>query len=381
MLAQIFAPGGPDCSRETARACVADLYEAFHKAAPIVGEITGLEGEAKRATRVQAVVVDRPGWAYGASQSLKEMSARAAQRGCDMGKEALSSAAVAVGTTAMARMILGQFDPYYVDPYYAGTQPSPRRHRSDSERVAEDLSALDSRAADVPPANFPSADASSRSYGRLLLVAPNVCDFIQRYNLDQKDVCLWVCAHEFTHAVQYQAAPWLADFIVDHFAYILAHIDDDQVLESDSARRLMAVMSVLEGHAQYVMNAVGASHMPSKKRIIDAMGRKRHEGGALKKRIMKMFGFDQKAAQYRRGDAFVQAVIDKAGRDCLNRVWQSGYAMPTLQELDDPQAWIDRMAASCSSGRVSSSSGGAPVEIAVPAASAKDSLSAEDSRR
>jgi putative hydrolase len=100
-------------------------------------------------------------------------------------------------------------------------------------------------------------------------------------------------------------------------------------------------MSVLEGHADVVMDSVGPQVIPTWAKIRrDFSARRRRTGFASI--IGKLFGLDAKLAQYANGAAFCKAVIDTAGMDTLNRVFNSAADMPTLSELHDPDAWLAR---------------------------------------
>ena len=289
----LISPGGPAVTPEAAQAYAADLHRAAADALPLVAEITGLPAEAARAGQVPVIVVDRPGWAQAVAQQLAAMQELAGEK-----VPGLSSASVALGAAVLARMILGQFDPYW------GTD------------------------------------------GRLILTAPNIAQFRQQYDLDQRDLCLWVCVHELTHAVQYQTAPWINEFIVSKFTQVLAEIEgtqSDSFFTTGAMGELNAVMSVLEGHAQYAMNSVSVALMPGKQRIIAAMERKRNEKKLLQCKLAQLLSLDKKAAQYNEGEKFTRAVISEVGLAGFNRVWHDTESMPTFAELKNPQQWIKRM--------------------------------------
>jgi hypothetical protein len=176
---------------------------------------------------------------------------------------------------------------------------------------------------------------------RLLLVAPNAAAFAAKYSLDRRDLSLWISVHELTHAAQFAAAPWIVDYLVSRLRSLLEQ--DDVDLESGSAAEAMSMMSLLEGHAEHVMNAVPLSLMPSKRRLVSSMERRRAAKNPLKSVLSKAFGLDLKAAQYRRGSAFVGAVVDAVGHAGFNKVWENPLHAPTPEEIDAPSAWIQRV--------------------------------------
>ena len=42
------------------------------------------------------------------------------------------------------------------------------------------------------------------------------------------------------------------------------------------------------------------------------------------------------------GEAFCNAIIEKAGIEALMRVWEGPDALPTLVEIREPQRWLAR---------------------------------------
>ena len=327
--ALLIAPGGPAFTQTSAQAFAADLHEGAEKAHSIVSGLTGLHTAAEAARDVPAIVLDRPGWAYGAAQSIDAMVTLS-----HSSVTGFNSVTVGVCVAAIARFVMGQYDPYtgIAEKYEQGKGGVP----GDSEGVCA--------AGEVCSAG--EVHEQEKSHGRILLNAPVIAQFCSQYDLDQRDLCTWVCVHEFTHAVQYHEAPWLKDYVLDHFVRILGEGAEDGSFESDEARELMAVMSLLEGHAEFVMNTVPVARMPGKNRIISAMDNKRKEKNAFMRVLAKNLSLDKKAQQYKDGAQFVKQVHELAGQEIFNRVWASPAAVPTVEELSSPEAWIARITAS-----------------------------------
>jgi coenzyme F420 biosynthesis associated uncharacterized protein len=107
--------------------------------------------------------------------------------------------------------------------------------------------------------------------------------------------------------------------------------------------RLTAVMTLLEGHGEYVMNGVGPSVIPT----VDEIGRKfsqrRRGQNPADRLVRKLFGLDMKARQYAEGAAFVRAVVERAGMASFNRVWTSPNTLPTKAEIAKPELWLRRV--------------------------------------
>lgn len=230
-----------------------------------------------------------------------------------------------------------------------------------------------------------------REKGQLLIVAPNVVEVERELEVSTDDFRLWVCIHEATHSAQFGAVPWLRDHFMSEVAAFgtasKRHPDDpgpnaaeavasaayrfvEQVrktasvladstrdtdsdtsiidlMTSDKQRevmdRLTALMTLLEGHADYVMDGVGPQVVPSVDVIRERFDRRRHAGGLLQRLVRRLLGMDVKLKQYVQGKEFAKTVIDARGMDGFNLVWESPQNLPTLEEINEPQRWIARV--------------------------------------
>ncbi|MEV8474638.1 zinc-dependent metalloprotease [Streptomyces sp. NPDC051173] len=216
--------------------------------------------------------------------------------------------------------------------------------------------------------------------GRLLLVAPNIVHVERELDVDPHDFRLWVCLHEETHRTQFTAVPWLRDHIEGEIQAFLGETEVDPATllervreaaqslaggrppqdEEEGGRsivdlvqtpaqreilgRLTAVMSLLEGHADYVMDGVGPAVVPSVTEIREKFQQRRATGaGRLDAALRKLLGLDAKLRQYRDGERFVRAVVDQVGMDGFNRVWTSPNTLPTKTEIAKPADWVARV--------------------------------------
>jgi coenzyme F420 biosynthesis associated uncharacterized protein len=108
--------------------------------------------------------------------------------------------------------------------------------------------------------------------------------------------------------------------------------------------RITAFMSLIEGHAEYVMNAVPSSVIPSQEAIEKRFAARRRKGGnALDRMLRRVLGLDAKTRQYIDGSAFVRTVIDRVGLDGFNAIWTSRQTLPTKAEIAEPLSWIKRV--------------------------------------
>lgn len=214
----------------------------------------------------------------------------------------------------------------------------------------------------------------------LLLVTPNVVAVERSLKVPTSDFRLWVCLHEVTHRVQFAEAPWMADLMRDAAGQLSAAVDEPigdiagrlvsavrdlrepegkpmsqrgmlglmRALQAEPQResldRMLALGTLLEGHADHVMDAVGPSVVPSVVRIRRAFdSRRRRSSNPIHRVVRILLGMDAKIAQYVHGKKFVDAVVAKVGMAQFNAVWSGPDALPTLGEIDKPDAWIARV--------------------------------------
>ncbi len=95
-------------------------------------------------------------------------------------------------------------------------------------------------------------------------------------------------------------------------------------------------MSLLEGHADVVMDGVGPDVVPSVATIREKFQRRRAGANSLDRTVRRLLGIEAKMRQYRDGAKFVNGVVDKVGMDGFNQVWESAETLPTLDEISDP---------------------------------------------
>ena len=207
--------------------------------------------------------------------------------------------------------------------------------------------------------------------GLIYFVGPNLMEAEHRYALTPADFRLWVAIHEVTHRVQFSSAPWLRAFLggmVDEYLGTVT-LDPHQMMDqlkraAEEAKtgsgpggvlrlltpeqraifdRTQAMMSLLEGHASFVMNEVGDEHVRTLPRLKRALQARRQVRG-FEHRVQRAIGFDQKVAQYDAGERFVREVVGRLGMSGFNLVWESREHLPRPGEIGDPASWIARVA-------------------------------------
>ncbi len=209
--------------------------------------------------------------------------------------------------------------------------------------------------------------------GLIYFVGPNLVEVERSFALPPNDFRLWVAIHEVTHRVQFSGAPWLRGELtrmVDTYLKTVS-LDPKEMLDQlvravDELRpgspetgpggilrlltpeqrvlfeRTQSMMSLLEGHASYVMNQVADDVVDDLPRLQAALARRRAVGG-WERRLQHAIGFDQKVAQYDSGERFVRDVVDRIGMQGFNVVWAEAGNLPQPGEIGDPDRWIARV--------------------------------------
>jgi coenzyme F420 biosynthesis associated uncharacterized protein len=210
---------------------------------------------------------------------------------------------------------------------------------------------------------------------RLLFVGPNLVKAVGEMQLDRDSFLAWIVFHEMTHVFQLAGVPWLrphlADLLREYLETVEVTIEKGAAgglpsLPNPSAiveayregglaalvqtqeqrgimRRLQAVMAVIEGYSEHVMDAVGERVLPGYEKLREAMDRRRASKSAPQKVLERLLGLDLKMRQYVLGKQFSDAVEKQAGIATLNRVWEAPELLPTLSELENPESWLARI--------------------------------------
>jgi coenzyme F420 biosynthesis associated uncharacterized protein len=334
---KLMSPG-PETTREEAAAAVRELHEAAATAVGHVEALTGLH-PVPGGRPPEVAVVDRPSWVdanvLGMAALLDPLVAKLQEQhehspgplATAIGSR-VTGAQAGVVLSYLASRVLGQYEVF-------GTG------------------------------------------GRLLLVAPNVVATERKLGVDPTDFRLWVCLHEMTHQLQFTAVPWLRNHLEQQIGEFVAVTDlTPEVLRErlqdvlrgvvDAVRggegdgeglmalvnepaqrevldRITAVMSLVEGHAEFVMDNVGPDVVPSVRVLRQRFAQRRKGRGPFDRVVRRLLGIEQKMKQYAEGHQFVAGVVDRVGMDGFNRVWSGPETLPRIEELTDPGAWVERV--------------------------------------
>ena len=212
--------------------------------------------------------------------------------------------------------------------------------------------------------------------GLLYFVGPNVAEAERRFAFPPRDFRLWIAVHEVTHRVQFGSTPWLRTHLSDMVDRYLSTVSLESgevarqlrraidevrtggewrkagaiaLLMNEEQRelfhRMQGVMSLLEGHASYVMNGVARGRVQDLDRMRNGLQQRRRVS-AMERQFQRAVGFDSKIRQYDTGERFVAAVVERAGMDRFNLVWADEANLPNLQEIAEPDRWLERVAPS-----------------------------------
>jgi coenzyme F420 biosynthesis associated uncharacterized protein len=322
-VGQRLARPGPLSTDYTRGQVIDELTSAALQAEPPVRDVTGL---VTSGAIPAARVIDRQAWIRAAAESMRVMT-----NGSDKPHGFLTGRIAGAQTGAVLAFvssgILGQYDPF---------------------ATAED--------------------------GCLLLVYPNVIAVERQLRIDPSDFRLWVCLHEVTHRVQFTANRWLSGYMSQALGLLTQDAGEDigqvvsrlaefvrnrdasapgivglvRAVQSEPQRKaldqLLVLGTLLEGHADHVMDAVGPLVVPSVDTIRRRFDERRNRKQPPLQRLLRaLLGLDAKLSQYTRGKAFVDHVVGRVGMERFNTVWSGPETLPLPEEIEEPQRWIDRV--------------------------------------
>jgi coenzyme F420 biosynthesis associated uncharacterized protein len=211
--------------------------------------------------------------------------------------------------------------------------------------------------------------------GRLLFVEENVRSTAHALGIPVAPFRTWIALHETTHAFEFEAHPWLRPYLAERLERQLSLFSGSastlgrdtlraigralrgesggehwmESLMSDEQKRLFretqAVMSLLEGFSDYIMDEVGSGLVPEVEKISARFHERRQRRSGFERAILRLTGMDLKLEQYAKGERFVRAVAEARGRPALSRLWDGPATLPTPEEIAEPDRWITRVLA------------------------------------
>ena len=313
----------------------ADFDEVTREAETLVAEHTGLHAPGT----ATATVLDRGGWVDVNVASMRRLLAPLTDRvGARMARSPIAPVGRSVAATELG-VLLGWF----------------------SQRVIGQYDLL------VPDEDDSHGDA-------VYYVGPNVLSLEKRYAFRPREFRLWVAIHEVTHRAQFCGIPWMHDYFLGLVGNAVGMVDTDPrmlirsllraagelrqgrnpleegglvaLLADDEHRdvlgRIQALMSVLEGHGNRVMNELGRVHVAGQDRMARVL-RARRQSTGMTGVLYRVLGLDAKLRQYEVGERFIEAVEEQAGPRAIDAAWRGPEWLPRLDELSEPSAWLARV--------------------------------------
>ncbi|MFB9659218.1 zinc-dependent metalloprotease [Glycomyces mayteni] len=326
-----FSKGGPRMSPEGALDVVADLHRHARTAIDLVTDYTGLVP----AAQAPVDVVDRIRWSRiniaGFRRLLTGLGADVEETGVPSAAARLTGVQAGAVLAFLSSRVLGQFETFSSDT------------------------------------------------GRLLFVAPNIVEVERRLRLPSREFRLWIAVHEAAHLTQFTAVPWMRghfEGLIQTFfdaaepdrssaaglalavRRALASAREDEPPQGSGAdvmtavtspeqrqaiSQIQALMTLLEGHAEAVMDGVGRTSINHVALLRRRFDRRRTNPTTLQRFVRQLLGLDAKMRQYAAGRRFVDHVVGERGLDGFNRVWDAPANLPTEAEIDRPELWTARV--------------------------------------
>ncbi len=308
-----------------ARTLTRDAYER-------VSEVTGL---ASPEGPPRAVVLDRLGWAEANIDSLGVLLSKVDQpvQRSFMTTNAITRASsgtqIGLMFAWLSRRVLGQYDMVTGDPERDG----------------------------------------------IYYVGPNIYGLERRHGFAPSEFRLWIALHEVTHHLQFSGVAWMRTYFFDLVARASAlgasnaetfgeartrameiiRRGENPLQEGGIAtllagtallatlREAQALMSLLEGHAEYVMSVTAPEAIAGARRFASVLKERRQQGSPVAKFVQQALGFEAKLRQYHEGHAFIDAIASVGGADLVAVLWQSRENIPDIDEIREPSRWIARI--------------------------------------
>jgi coenzyme F420 biosynthesis associated uncharacterized protein len=209
--------------------------------------------------------------------------------------------------------------------------------------------------------------------GRLLFVEENIRGTAHALGVPVAQFRTWIALHETTHAFEFEAHPWLRPYLAERlerqlslFSGSASSLGHDTLraigralrgdsggehwmesLMGDEQRRLFretqAVMSLLEGFSDYVMDEVGRGLVEGVEDISARFHDRRQRRTGFERAVLRLTGMDLKMEQYAKGERFVRAIAEARGRPALARIWDGPDSLPSAEEIAEPDRWIARV--------------------------------------
>jgi len=207
----------------------------------------------------------------------------------------------------------------------------------------------------------------------VMFVGANILAMERQQEFRPAEFRFWVALHECTHRAQFLGVPWLREYFLSLVAELVGSATPEpgrmqrvysQLRTASSAGepmiderglfglfaspdqqgmidRVQAMMSLLEGHGHVVMDDIGARELVTQQRMSAVLKMRRRDPRTAT--FMRLIGLEMKLKQYEAGAKFIKGVERHAGWSALDAAWISPEHLPTLEEIDNPVSWLERV--------------------------------------
>jgi coenzyme F420 biosynthesis associated uncharacterized protein len=209
------------------------------------------------------------------------------------------------------------------------------------------------------------------------MVGPNLATIERKFGFDPQEFRTWVLLHELTHRAQFTGVPWMRQHFTElvDVSIRMANPDPKKVVEAireafgnrqearqrvrDSGlfgliaspeqreviQQIAGLMSLLEGHGDVTMSRAAGDLVPSAARFAAVLQARRRRSNPLTRLTLRLTGIEGKLNQYAAGERFIAAIEVKGGSRVVDICWKAPENLPSLEEIRNPQQWLDRMGA------------------------------------
>ena len=317
------------------------LHRDFSEFTPLAEELVGAEtGLISSEGSARAQVIDREGWIDANIRSFRRLLRPVLTESSDSDPTSgiarkIAAAELGAALGWMSRRVLGQYDLLLAE---------------DEDRDEQDF---------------------------VYYVGPNILAIEKKFAFDPKQFRLWLALHELTHRSQFTGVPWLRPRFLELVNQMLDEVEPDpdrvkqglqdfvqmkrngkdpladggvaQLFASERQKELLdsvgGMMSLVEGHGDVTMSRAAAGHVPHAQRFHRVMQERRNSATGVSRLMQKMMGLEAKLAQYQAGEDFIAAIESQRGDRAVDLIWQDQDHLPSMAEIRNPTAWMERVPA------------------------------------
>ena len=317
------------------------LHRDFSEFTPLAEELVGAEtGLTSSEGSARAKVIDREGWIDANIRSCRRLLRPVLAESSDSDPTSgiarkIAAAELGAALGWMSRRVLGQYDLLLAE---------------DEDRDEQDF---------------------------VYYVGPNILAIEKKFAFDPKQFRLWLALHELTHRSQFTGVPWLRPRFLELVNQMLDEVEPDpdrvkqglqdfvqmkrngkdpladggvaQLFASERQKELLdsvgGMMSLVEGHGDVTMSRAAAGHVPHAQRFHRVMQERRNSATGVSRLMQKLMGLEAKLAQYQAGEDFIAAIESQRGDRAVDLIWQDQDHLPSMGEIRNPAAWMERVPA------------------------------------